>query len=145
MYVAGYDDTTKRFFRRNVLRIAIPMFIPVLILGVLMIGIINMYVTKLIDQQNEDRVRTYSASIVSVLSDLELMNLNISSNKTIQFKLRKILQNTTDEISSYDYELYSAIVDLLYSSVSAEQEIASMYVYLENDKGLFPAIPDSLT
>ena len=115
MYVAGYDDTTKRFFRRNVLRIAIPMFIPVLILGVLMIGIINMYVTKLIDQQNEDRVRTYSASIVSVLSDLELMNLNISSNKTIQFKLRKILQNTTDEISSYDYELYSAIVDLLYS------------------------------
>jgi two-component system sensor histidine kinase YesM len=113
------------------------MFIPVLILGVLMIGIINMYVTKLIDQQNEDRVRTYSASIVSVLSDLELMNLNISSNKTIQFKLRKILQNTTDEISSYDYELYSAIVDLLYSSVSAEQEIASMYVYLENDKGWF--------
>lgn len=137
MRTTGYDDTTKRFFRRNVLRIAFPMFIPVLILGVLMIGIINVYVTKLIDQQNEDRVNTYSASIVSVLSDLELMNLNISSNKTIQFKLRKILQNTTDEISSHDYELYSAIVDLLYSSVSAEPEIASMYVYLDNDKGWF--------
>ncbi len=137
MHTVNYDKTTHRFFRRNVWRIALPMFIPVLILGLLIIGIINRYVTKLIDQQNEDRVRTYSSEIVSVLSDLELMNLNISSNKTIQFKLRTILQNTTDEISSHDYELYTAIVDLLYSSISAEPEIASMYVYLDNDEGWF--------
>lgn len=128
-----------RFKISNTVLSALSLFIPVIIVATIFIYILSTYVKDGIDKRNLNTLSSTVKTVDSTINELERLNIVLGQNPAIKLKLKSVINKIKDYngVSADDYEMVNTIIDLLYGSVSFNQNVASLYVYTNNDDGWF--------
>ena len=102
-----------KFFRKTLSFFIVPVMIPILILGMLSGITLNRYMRQGIDARYEDRLESHRTRIDAMMSELDWLNMNLSNNPSIQFRLKNIISTCTDGIPAKTYDDINTIMDLL--------------------------------
>lgn len=134
-----FTSMKRKFFVKNMLLFILPMLIPLLLIGSVSIWMLTTYVKTEIDRRNMEQLSANAATIDSMISELERLNITLSANPSVRLRLKNVIlkMETEQGIPAQDYEVVNTIVDLLYGSASFNPNIASLYVYFNNDSGWF--------
>lgn len=121
-----------KFFRKTLSFFIVPVMIPILILGMLSGITLNHYMRQGIDARYEDRLESHRTRIDAMMSELDWLNMNLSNNPSIQFRLKNIISKCKDGIPANTYDEINTIMDLLYGSYNANTAVESIYIYFNN-------------
>lgn len=121
-----------KFFRKILSFFIVPVMIPILILGTLSEITLNRYMKKGIDERYQDRLENYSTRVEALMNDLDWLNMNLSNNPSIQFRLKNIISKCSEGIPANKYDEINTIIDLLYGSYNSNTAVESIYVYFNN-------------
>ena len=121
-----------KFFRKTLSFFIVPVMIPILILGTLSGITLNRYMRQGIDERYEDRLESYRTRIDAMMDELEWLNMNLSNNPSIQFRLKNIISECSQGIPASSYDEINTVVDLLYGSYNANTAVESIYIYFNN-------------
>ena len=121
-----------KFFRKTLSFFIVPVMIPILILGMLSGITLNRYMRQGIDARYEDRLESHRTRIDAMMSELDWLNMNLSNNPSIQFRLKNIISKCKDGIPANTYDEINTIMDLLYGSYNANTAVESIYIYFNN-------------
>lgn len=121
-----------KFFRKALSFFIVPVMIPILILGMLSGITLNRYMRQGIDARYEDRLESHRTRIDAMMSELDWLNMNLSNNPSIQFRLKNIISKCKDGIPANTYDEINTIMDLLYGSYNANTAVESIYIYFNN-------------
>lgn len=113
------------------------MLIPILALGLVTGVLLNKYMKSEIDKQNMDKLANYATNIDVMMNELERLNINLSSNPSVRLRLKSVISKLSNGLSAEDYEVTNTIIDLLYSSANFNSNVASLYVYFNNNENWF--------
>lgn len=139
MQSKAFNRMKRRFFFRTVCWFVLPMIIPLILIGFTAILVLQTYVKTEIDHRNEQQLTSNAVTMDSLISELGRLSLTLSSNPSVRMKLKNVILklDTFNGIQAEDYDMVNTIIDLLYSSVDNNPNIASLYVYFNNDNGWF--------
>lgn len=121
-----------KFFRKTLSFFIVPVMIPILILGTLSGITLNRYMRQGIDERYEDRLESHRTRIDAMMSELDWLNMNLSNNPSIQFRLKNMISKCKDGIPANTYDEINTIMDLLYGSYNANTAVESIYIYFNN-------------
>lgn len=121
-----------KFFRKTLSFFIVPVMIPILILGTLSGITLNRYMRQGIDERYQDRLESHSTRIDAMMSELDWLNMNLSNNPSIQFRLKNIISKCSHGIPANTYDEINTIIDLLYGSYNANTAVESIYIYFNN-------------
>ena len=79
-----------------------------------------------------------------MMSELDWLNMNLSNNPSIQFRLKNIISKCKDGIPANTYDEINTIMDLLYGSYNANTAVESIYIYFNNAGRQLSAAPTAL-
>ena len=139
MITQTFHSMKRNFFIRNVCLYILPLLIPLFLISVLAIVIINTYVKNEIDTRNINNLETNASTINALIDELERINITLSVNPSIKVRLKNVILKMEENngIAAEDYQLVTAILDMLYSSVDYNPYIASVYIYFDNETEWF--------
>lgn len=123
------------FFIRNLTRLLIPMFIPILLLGLLVIFLIQSYIKEEIEEKNMDLLRLFQSNIELIFNEIDSIHLNIGASAVEFIDLQNILQKKWLEPA--DYKKLASLKNYIDSPTIARPYIDSIYIYIENDQNRF--------
>lgn len=121
-----------KFFRKTLSFFIVPVMIPILILGTLSGITLNRYMRQGIDERYQDRLDSHSTRIDAMMSELDWLNMNLSNNPSIQFRLKNMISKCSEGIPANTYDEINTIMDLLYGSYNANTAVESIYIYFNN-------------
>ncbi len=121
-----------KFFRKTLSFFIVPVMIPILILGTLSGITLNRYMRQVIDERYQDRLDSHRTRIDAMMSELDWLNMNLSNNPSIQFRLKNIISKCSSGIPANSYDEINTIIDLLYGSYNANTAVESIYIYFNN-------------
>lgn len=127
----------RKFFIKNLFSFLTPMLIPILALGLVTGVLLNKYMKSEIDKRNMDKFANYATNIDAMMNELERLNINLSSNPSVRLRLKSVISKLDNGLSAEDYEETNTIIDLLYSSANFNSNVASLYVYFNNNENWF--------
>lgn len=120
-----------KFFRKTLSFFIVPVMIPILILGLLSRITLNRYMRNAIDERYQERVENHGTRIDAWMKDLEWLNMNLSNNPSIQFRLKNIISKCSSGIPANIYDEINTIMDLLYGTYNGNSAVESIYIYLD--------------
>ena len=121
-----------KFFRKTLSFFIVPVMIPILILGLLSRITLNRYMRNAIDERYQERVENHGTRIDAWMNDLEWLNMNLSNNPSIQFRLKNIISKCSSGIPANIYDEINTIMDLLYGTYNGNSAVESIYIYFNN-------------
>ena len=101
-----------KFFRKTLSFFIVPVMIPILILGTLSGITLNRYMRQGIDERYEDRLESHRTRIDAMMSELDWLNMNLSNNPSIQFRLKNMISKCKDGIPANTCLLYTSYKSL---------------------------------
>lgn len=132
----------KKFFFKNITIFLIPLLIPILVLGSLSIVITQHYIKDQISKNNVNLLSQTKENIGLILSELDSLTLNFSSNPRIAKNLKDILNKQS--LTLDDKVSITEIRSFIDAPANARSYIDSIYIYLNNDKNKFMTTTDGL-
>ena len=123
-----------KFFRKTLSFFIVPVMIPILILGTLSEITVNRYMKKGIDEKYQDRLENYGTRIDALMNELDWLNMNLSNNPSIQFRLKNIISKCSGGIPASQYDEINTIIDLLYGAYNSNTAVESIYVYFNKQQ-----------
>ena len=121
-----------RFFRKTLSFFIVPVMIPILILGTLLGLTLNRYMRRSIDERYQDYLDSQRTRVDAMMNELDWLNMSLSNNPGIQFRLKKIISECSTGIPANTYEEINTIIDLLNGSFNANTVAESIYIYFNN-------------
>lgn len=134
-----------KFFRKILSFFIVPVMIPILILGTLSEITVNWYMKKGIDETYQDRLENYGTRIDALMNELDWLNMNLSNNPSIQFRLKTIINKCSEGIPAGQYDEINTIIDLLYGAYNSNTVVESIYVYFNHADRRFITSSNRLT
>ena len=120
-----------RFFLRAYARLILPILIPVVLFALITWWIAVRSLNTQIDGDFAACVQSWNNSISAVTGELERLNLNLSTSPSITRKLSSVMQKAENGIGEEDYETFSVIMDMIYSSFVSNLYVDSLYIYFD--------------
>lgn len=121
-----------KFFHKILSFFIVPVMIPILILGTLSEITLSQYMKKGIDEKYQDRLGSYGTRIDALMNEMDWLNMSLSNNPSIQFRLKNIISKCADGIPANKYDEINTIIDLLYGSYNSNTAVESIYIYFNN-------------
>jgi len=143
--MGGDDEMKMKFFRKTLSFFIVPVMIPILILGALSGITLNRYMRSEIDERYQDRLENHMTRIDVMMSELDWLNMNLSNNPSIQFRLKKMISGTSKGIPADSYDQINTIIDLLYGSYNSNTAVESIYIYFNNSGQQFISSNNRIT
>jgi hypothetical protein len=126
------------FFIRNILIAVLPVLVSIILISIISIFMLNTYVKNEIDAKNLNIISNKVNTVDAMIKDLERINLSMGTNANIKIRLKNCMTGIAREgIKSSDYDIITAIIDQIFTSLSYNENIASLYIYFNNDAGWF--------
>ena len=123
----------------------IPLLIPLIALGTLATVITQKYVKEEINKNNINLLLQTKENIELILSELDSLNLNFSTNPAINVGLKRILRNDNESLTKNDFDKLSMIKNFVDSPANSRPYIHSIYVYYYNNKNQFLSTTSGIT
>lgn len=120
-----------RFFLRTYARLILPILIPVLCFAFITWSVAVRSLNRQIDQDYAARVEGWSDTIGAVTDEMERLNLNLSTSPSVTRKLRSVMRSAESGVAAEEYETFSAIMDMIYSSFVSNLYVDSLYIYFD--------------
>ncbi|OXM82961.1 sensor histidine kinase [Paenibacillus rigui] len=138
------DSRLKRkFFVSHLIRILIPCFIPLLILGTLSIFITNWYIRNNVEQSNANQLNQLNELAQVISSEVDSLSLSFDKDPKITLRLKSILSGTT--LSYENLEALYYLKNVIDVPANSKPYIQSVYIYYENPEGRFLSSREGLT
>lgn len=118
-----------KFFRKTLSFFIVPVMIPILILGTLSGITLNGYIRRSIDLRYQEQLENHQTRIESMINELDWLNMNLSNNPSIQFRLKKIISRCKSGIPANIYDEINTIIDLLNGPYKSNIAVESIYIY----------------
>lgn len=128
-------DLERSFYIHNLIRLLIPMLIPIIILGSLAIFLIHLHLKEKINQENLNLLNHIQTNVNLIFDHMETINLSIVASAGEFIDLQNMLQK--EWLNSEDQRKLATLKNIIDSPNIAYQYIDSIYIYIENDQGHF--------
>lgn len=132
-----------RLFRRRLITNLVPLFIAIIVLGILSCIITMNFVKSDIDSRNIALLNQDMQRIEALNDDIETVNINFGINPDITVNLKRIM-NARD-LTSEDMQQIDALESLLNAPTCSKPDIQSIYVYFNNRLRRFISTSDNIT
>lgn len=127
--------TIHTFFIKNFVGVILPMFIPILVLGILSNLIIENYIKDAIIANNESLLRQAKDNVELIFNELDAISLYFITNPTINQNMNRVLRERV--LESGDITLFDTVRDFIDAPANARPYIDSIYMYIPNDYGRY--------
>ena len=127
--------TIHTFFIKNFVGVILPMFIPILVLGILSNLIIENYIKDAIIANNESLLRQAKDNVELIFNELDAISLYFITNPTINQNMNRVLRAPV--LQSGDITLFDTVRDFIDAPANARPYIDSIYMYIPNDYGRY--------
>lgn len=127
----------RTFFFKSLLRYSVCILIPILLLGTLSLVLTTQYIQKQVETNNINTLNQVKERLDNLFIDVQSLNVTISSNATLVYTIKKILNDPANSISMESNIVLNTLVDFLGMKSTANQSMHSIYIYFENDTGKF--------
>lgn len=125
----------KSFYFKNLIRLLIPMLIPITILGTLAILLIHLYIKEKIHQENQNMLKQIQSNVELIFNELDTINLTIVASAVEFVDLQTMLQKEWFEPE--DHRKLASLKNMIDSPSIAHPYIDSIYIYVENNRNRF--------
>lgn len=129
----------KRGFIRNLVLFALPLFIPILILGTLSITITKKFIYEDINKSNMNLLKQTKENSELILNESDFLRLIFDNSSMV---INQILSN--NKFTYEDLQLINIVKELLTTSVGARPYIHSIYILFDSNKESFLASGDGV-
>jgi two-component system sensor histidine kinase YesM len=133
----------RKFFISHLMRILLPCFIPLLILGTLTIVITNQYIRYNVEQSNANQLNQLNELAQVISSELDSLSLSFDKDPKITLKLKSLL--SAPSFSYEDMEALFYLKNVLDVPANSKPFIHSISVYYENPYNRVLSSRDGLT
>ncbi|MFD0676940.1 MULTISPECIES: sensor histidine kinase [unclassified Paenibacillus] len=133
----------RKFFVSHLMRILIPCFIPLFILGTLTIVITNQYIRYNVEQSNANQLNQLNELAQVISSELDSLSLSFDKDPKITLKLKSLL--SAPSFSYEDMEALFYLKNVLDVPANSKPFIHSISVYYENPYNRVLSSRDGLT
>ncbi|WP_171651878.1 sensor histidine kinase [Paenibacillus foliorum] len=133
----------RKFFISHWIRIVIPCFIPLFILGTLAIVITNQYIRYNVEQSNANQLNQLNELAQVISSELDSLSLSFDKDPKITLKLKSLL--SAPSFSYEDMEALFYLKNVLDVPANSKPYIHSISVYYENPYNRVLSSRDGLT
>ena len=123
------------FFLKNLARLLIPMLIPILFLGSLLIFIIQSYLKEEIKEENLNVLKLFQTNVELIFNELDSIHLNIAASAFEFINLQTILQK--EWLKPEDFKKLAVLKNYIDSPTIARPYIDSIYIHIENNQNRF--------
>ena len=127
----------RRFFQQNLLLILLPVLIPTLILGVVTVCIVRNYFYRELERSNTIELQYISEQVDSIMNEFDRINISLSNNPSVVLRLKRVLSQSEFGVKSEEITAINTVADLVYSSLSINGNIGSIYIYFNNVNNLY--------
>lgn len=129
----------KRGFIRNLVLFALPLFIPIFILGTLSITITKKFIYEDINKSNMNLLKQTKENSELILNESDFLRLIFDNSSMV---INQILSN--NKFTYEDLQLINIVKELLTTSVGARPYIHSIYILFDSNKESFLASGDGV-
>lgn len=129
----------KRGFIRNLVLFALPLFIPIFILGTLSITITKKFIYEDINKSNMNLLKQTKENSELILNESDFLRLIFDNSSMV---INQILSN--NKFTYEDLQLINIAKELLTTSVGARPYIHSIYILFDSNKESFLASGDGV-
>ncbi|EGD47020.1 signal transduction histidine kinase, LytS [Ruminiclostridium papyrosolvens DSM 2782] len=129
----------KRGFIRNLVLFALPLFIPIFILGTLSITITKKFIHEDINKSNMNLLKQTKENSELILNESDFLRLIFDNSSMVT---NQILSN--NKFTYEDLQLNNIVKELLTTSVGARPYIHSIYILFDSNKERFLASGDGV-
>jgi len=129
------DSLKRSFFTKNLIKLLIPMLIPIVILGLLAITLIHLHLKEKINQENLNLLNQIQMNVEMIFDELNSINLTIAASAAEFIDLQNMLEKKW--LDPEDYVKLASLKNTIDSPAIAHTYIDSIYIYVENGKKRF--------
>jgi two-component system sensor histidine kinase YesM len=122
----------KKFFRKNLLLFAIPMLVPLIILGSMSFMLTRTILSKSLNRSAIDNLATVQQTFDIIIQESD--ELKVTFNRMPKLSLLLWHMLSSDTMNDSQYQNYSIMNNFLISRVSAKEYIHSIYLYRSLDR-----------
>jgi two-component system sensor histidine kinase YesM len=133
----------KKFFVKNLIRLIVPLLIPLIILGSFSIITTQRYIKKEVNNSNYKTLEQTKSTVELLFNEQDSLHYTFNYNSRLILRLKSVLRS--EEINQYDIEAYGTFMNMLNSPANIKPYIHSIYLYYANDKGNFLASNEGIT
>lgn len=141
---APYDAIRLRFFVKHFIQFLVPALLSVIIIGILSYVLSYSELRRSVEDNNIALLDNTIQSMDAIIKEIEMININLSSNPSIKVRLKRILSNDPLILTADDHTAFSTILDMLFVSSNSNKYIHSFYIYFESANDLFIVSKDKL-
>lgn len=125
----------KRFFAKNLAIFALPLLIPLLLLGSFSFFITQSFIREDINKGNVKMLNQSKETVELLFNELDSLSLNFNLNPLFISKFKNLLEN--DVMSIEDIEASNTFMNLINPPSNSKPYIQSIYVYFQNSRRNF--------
>ncbi|WP_066062050.1 sensor histidine kinase [Neobacillus soli] len=129
------DSLKRSFYFKNLIKLLVPMVIPILILGSLAITFIHFYLKDKINQETLNLLNQIQMNVEMIFSELDSINLTIAASAVEFIDLQNMLEKKW--LDREDYVKLASLKNIIDSPAIAHSYVDSIYIYIDNDKHRF--------
>ncbi len=145
------QNIRKSFFLKNFFLFLIPALLSIVIIGVSSVLFTYHDVKRHVEESNIGILDNATNTVEGIIKEFEDLNINLSSNSSIKFRLKRILSTSPLVLSADDHTAFRTILDMIFVSANTNKYIHSIYIYFDSPNNLFissidkqiHAVPDS--
>jgi two-component system, sensor histidine kinase YesM len=125
----------RSFYLTNLVKLLIPMLIPLIILGSLAIFLIHLHIKEKINQENINMLSQIRSNVEIIFNELDSINLTIVASAVEFVDLQNMLQK--EWFDPEDHKKLASLKNIIDSPSIAHPYIDSIYIYIENSRKRF--------
>ncbi|MDN3016038.1 histidine kinase [Paenibacillus sp. BSR1-1] len=129
------DSLKRSFYIKNLIKLLIPMLIPIFILGSIAIPLIHFNLKEKINQENLNLLNQIQMNVEMIFDELNSINLTIAASAVEFIDLQNMLEK--EWLDQEDYVKLASIKNTIDSPAIAHPYVDSIYIYIQNDKNRF--------
>ncbi|MGG1513862.1 histidine kinase [Paenibacillus oryzisoli] len=133
----------KTFFTKYLVRLMLPLLVPLFLLGSFAILISQNYIKKEINNSNERMMEQAKNSVESIFQVSDPIYYTLNLNSRLISSLKLIVRSSN--LQPVDTENFVTFMNLLNPAANIKPVVHSIYIYLNNDGGKFLASNEGLT
>lgn len=113
------------------------IIIPIVVLGILSLILTTNYIEKQMESSNIQALHEVKETLDYLFVDIETLNITLSTNNTLIYTLKRILNDPENRISWESNLVLNTVTDFLIMKTATNPSIHSIYVLFENNANKF--------